>query len=42
MKLDFVNDIATKFEKIVVDKRLGKVDSIRNILSNKISALYRF
>ena len=42
LKIDFVNDIATRFDSVVIDKRLGKVDSIKNILSNKISALYRF
>ncbi len=42
LKLDFVNDIAIRFGSILSDKKLGKVDSIRNILSNKISALYRF
>ncbi|MDP2365191.1 MAG: nucleotidyl transferase AbiEii/AbiGii toxin family protein, partial [Ignavibacteria bacterium] len=42
LKLDFVNDLAIRFESILPDKKLGKVDSLRNILSNKISALYRF
>jgi len=42
LKIDFVNDIATRFDSVVIDNRLGKVDSIKNILSNKISALYRF
>jgi predicted nucleotidyltransferase component of viral defense system len=42
LKLDFVNDLEVRFESILSDKKLGKVDSIRNILSNKISALYRF
>lgn len=42
LKLDFVNDLAVRFEGILSDKKLGKVDSIRNILSNKISELYRF
>lgn len=42
LKLDFVNDLAIRFENILSDIKLGKIDSIRNILSNKISALYRF
>jgi len=42
LKIDFVNDVSTRFDDIVTDKLLGKVDSLRNILSNKISALYRF
>lgn len=42
LKIDFVNDLAVRFDSVVKDKHFGKVDSIRNILSNKISALYRF
>jgi hypothetical protein len=42
LKIDFVNDIAVRFDDIIIDKKLGKIDSLRNILSNKISALYRF
>ena len=42
LKIDFVNDLAVRFGSIREDNILGKVDSIRNILSNKISALYRF
>lgn len=42
LKLDFVNDLAIRFGNFSTDEKLGKVDSIRNILSNKISALYRF
>lgn len=42
LKIDFVNDIAARFDSVIIDKQLGKVDSLRNILSNKISALYRF
>ena len=42
LKVEFVNDLVERFNKVVRDKKLGKVDSLRNILSNKISALYRF
>ncbi len=42
LKLDFVNDIGIRFGDIVSDNFFGKVDSINNILSNKISALFRF
>jgi len=42
LKMDFVNDIAVRFDEIVSDAHFGKVDSLGNILSNKISALYRF
>ncbi len=42
LKIDFVNDLAVRFDNILNDKHFGKIDSLRNILSNKISALYRF
>lgn len=42
LKIDFVNDLAVRFDSLIEDDNLGKVDSVRNILSNKISALYRF
>ena len=41
LKLDLVNDIAAHFGKLKNHAMLGKIDSWRNILSNKISALYR-
>lgn len=42
LKIDFVNDLAVHFGKIKDHKQLGRIDSVRNILSNKIGALYRF
>ncbi len=42
LKIDFVNDIAIHYGDCVIDPILVRVDSWRNILSNKISALYRF
>lgn len=42
LKLDFVNDIAFRLDDIVKGDIYYRIDSIRNILSNKISALYRF
>jgi hypothetical protein len=42
LKIDLVNDIATHFGGWEEDETLGKVDGIRNILSNKISCVYRF
>ncbi len=42
LKIDFVNDLPIRFGKILEDKKLGMVDSMRNILSNKLSALFRF
>jgi hypothetical protein len=42
LKLDFVNDIATHFGEIQSMGLYGRVDPIRNILSNKLGALFRF
>jgi len=42
LKIDLVNDIAIHYGDFLTDPILGRVDSWRNILSNKISALYRF
>jgi len=41
LKIDLVNDVAAHYGSIEWDDTLGRVDSWRNILSNKISALYR-
>lgn len=42
LKIDLVNDVAPQYGGFIVDNTLGKIDSLRNILSNKFSALYRF
>lgn len=42
LKVDFVNDIASHFGELKSDNSFGFIDSIRNILSNKLSAIYRF
>lgn len=42
LKIDLVNDIAAHYGEFLLDNRLGKIDSLRNILSNKFSALFRF
>ena len=42
LKLDFVNDTAPHFGEIINTKVYNRTDSIRNILSNKITALFRF
>lgn len=42
LKIDLVNDVATHYGAFLFDKKLGKIDSLRNILSNKFSALFRF
>jgi len=41
LKMDFVNDVAPHYGDIEWDETIGHVDSWRNILSNKVSALYR-
>ena len=42
MKIDFVNDISLRYDDVVISEKLGRIDSLKNILTNKISALYRF
>ncbi|MCL5268724.1 MAG: nucleotidyl transferase AbiEii/AbiGii toxin family protein [Bacteroidetes bacterium] len=42
LKIDFVNDLPAHFGNLEADLKLGPVDSIQNILSNKVSALFRF
>ena len=42
LKLDFVNDSAPIFGEIISTDLFYRTDSIRNILSNKLSAIFRF
>lgn len=42
LKIDFVNDIPEHFGDFVATNIYYKTDSVRNILSNKISALFRY
>ena len=42
LKLDFVNDIDVQFGGIVETHLYHRTDSIRNILSNKLTCLFRF
>ena len=42
LKLDFVNDSVPRFGEIVVTNLFYRTDSIRNILSNKLSAIFRY
>jgi predicted nucleotidyltransferase component of viral defense system len=42
LKLDFVNDVASHFGEIKETKLFIRTDSIRNMLSNKLTALFRF
>jgi hypothetical protein len=42
LKLDFVNDVPAHFGGFTKTAIFDRTDSIRNILSNKLSALFRF
>ena len=42
LKIDIVNDIAAHYGGFVEDPVMGTVDSWRNILSNKLSAVFRY
>ncbi|MBM7022646.1 nucleotidyl transferase AbiEii/AbiGii toxin family protein [Treponema sp. Marseille-Q4523] len=42
LKIDFVNDISVHFGSIITTDFFYRTDSIRNILSNKITAVFRF
>lgn len=41
LKVDFVNDVAAHFGSITETSAYYRTDSVRNILSNKYTALYR-
>ncbi|RKX85974.1 MAG: hypothetical protein DRP57_02500 [Spirochaetes bacterium] len=42
LKIDLVNDIEAHFGDFIYSEELGKIDSWENILSNKISAVFRY
>jgi len=42
LKLDFVNDLVPHFGGIQKTELFCRTDSVRNILSNKLSAVYRY
>ena len=42
IKIDLVNDVAQHYGELLEDRILGKIDSLRNILSNKLSAIFRY
>jgi len=42
LKLDFVNDVASRFGEIVKTDIFVRTDSIRNMLSNKLTAIFRY
>jgi hypothetical protein len=42
LKIDIVNDVSSHFGEFCYDKVLGKIDSWQNILSNKLTAIFRY
>lgn len=42
LKIDFVNDVEVHFGEFLETPIFYKTDSVRNILSNKVSAVFRF
>ena len=42
LKLDFVNDVAVRFGEIIKTDLYYRTDSICNMLTNKLTALFRF
>ena len=42
LKIDFVNDIARHYGDFETNEHLGIIDGWQNILSNKLTALFRF
>ena len=42
LKIDMINDIAPYFGEINNHNIFGRIDNIRNIFANKLSAIYRF
>jgi predicted nucleotidyltransferase component of viral defense system len=42
LKLDFVNDLVPHYGEIVETKLFYRTDPVRNILSNKLSAIFRY
>jgi len=42
LKIDMINDVAEYYGEVAVIAPFGRVDNVLNILTNKLSALYRF
>lgn len=42
LKLDLINDIAAHYGELEHSKTMGRIDSWRNILSNKLAAVFRY
>ena len=41
LAIDLINDVAVRFGQIIIHDRFGRIDNVLNILSNKLTALYR-
>ena len=41
LNIDFINDVAVRFGEIIIHDRFGRIDNVLNILSNKLTSLYR-
>jgi len=42
LKLDFVNDLVPHYGEIIETNLFYRTDSIRNMLSNKLSCIFRY
>lgn len=42
LKLDLINDIAAHYGEFEHNKTMGRIDNWRNILSNKLAAVFRY
>lgn len=42
LKIDLINDVAAHYGDFEYDETLGLIDSWRNILSNRLSAIFRY
>ena len=41
LKIDLINDVSERFGQVLWDNKFGKIDNVKNILCNKLTALYR-
>jgi len=41
LRIDLINDVAARDGEIETDEKFGRIDNVLNILSNKLTAMYR-
>ena len=41
LRIDLINDVAARIGEIETDEKFGRIDNVLNILSNKLTAMYR-